>query len=308
MSPKDSIKQRRQQKIKRLLERDLGAGQEERTVAPPVDYEAKSNARLEKNRTAFSKNKEELDPELAWKKNPNPWVSWQDGTGNSSTRSFVNRPAQSNKRTVNSNRTWPTFWKELRWKLVIAALLFVGVWSIFHYNNEWTLRGQAYIKQAMTDEIDFAAAAAWYNQTFAGAPSFIPIFKDQSGKAIGVDGKVKFPTVSPLSEASLVRTFAELLNGIELAGPSAGQVVAAETGRVILVTDEHISIIIQHANKRVTVYGGLGEADVKVNDWVEAGDPIGRLPEADDGAQSLLYFAIKDNDHYVDPLDVISID
>jgi stage IV sporulation protein FA len=45
-----------------------------------------------------------------------------------------------------------------------------------------------------------------------------------------------------------------------------------------------------------------------VNDWVEAGQQIGSLQTAVDGEQSFLHFAVKQNDRYMDPLDVIPID
>ncbi|CAM4196841.1 stage IV sporulation protein FA [Paenibacillus endophyticus] len=255
---------------------------------------------------------EELDPEVVWKTNPNPWASWSDDKGFMDNKNFVKPPDLTNKKDPNFGKNKHSFRKELKWKLVIAIMLFGAVWAMFHYDTSYTLKGQALVKEALSDEIDFAAAAAWYKDTFAGAPSFIPIFKDNSESAIGADGTVKLPIVAPLEGGSLVRTFAELLNGIELAGGSEEQVVAAETGRVLLLTDKDdnkgTTILIQHANQRVTVYGLLGKAEVSVNDWVEAGDPIGRLLKAEGSQPSLLYFAVKQNDQYIDPVGVIPID
>ncbi|WP_171056146.1 M23 family metallopeptidase [Paenibacillus sinopodophylli] len=253
----------------------------------------------------------ELDPELVWKTNPNPWESWRDDKGAMDTRSFVKPPDLTNKKDPDFGKNKHSFGKELRWKLVIAIILFGAVWAMFHYESEFTLKGQAIVKKALTDEIDFAAAADWYKGRFAGAPSFIPIFKDSNESAIGADGTVKLPIVAPIEDGALVRTFAELLNGIELAGPSEGQVVAAETGRVLLLTDKDekgTTVVIQHANQRVTIYGLLGKAEVNVNDWVEAGDPVGSLLKSEGTQPSLLYFAVKQNDRYIDPLGVIPID
>ncbi|CAM4129535.1 M23 family metallopeptidase [Paenibacillus alkaliterrae] len=253
----------------------------------------------------------ELDPEVAWKTNPNPWASWDGENGIATRRSFVRELDPTRYRDPGKKRSKHSFRKEFQWKLAIALLVFAAVWGMFRYDTEWTLKGQALVKQALTDEIDFAAAASWYKDTFAGAPSFIPIFQDEPQKAVGADGTVKLPIVSPLPESSLVRTFAEMLNGIELAGSSEQEVVAAETGRVLVLTEQDESgatIVIQHANQRVTVYGKLGDAKVKVNDWVEAGDPIGYLLKAQGTQPSLLYFAVKQNDQYIDPVGVIPFD
>ncbi|RCW42611.1 M23 family metallopeptidase [Paenibacillus prosopidis] len=303
MQTRDGVKQRRQQKIKSLLERQPSAAQTEDIFPEPADSYNRA--------FIYPDERDELDPEALWKTNPNPWASWGGDRGNFDKRSFIKGPELSNNNEPPHNRKRNSFLKELQWKLAIALLMFAAVWAIFRYDTEWTLQGQALVKQALTDEIDFTAAAAWYRETFAGAPSFIPIFEEEPQTAIGADGTVKLPIVSPLPDGSLVRTFAELLNGIELAGTSEEQVVAAETGRVLQLTDQDESgstIVIQHANHRVTVYGKLGQTEVQVNDWVEAGDPIGKLLKSEGMEPSLLYFAVKQNDQYIDPVDVIPID
>jgi stage IV sporulation protein FA len=254
---------------------------------------------------------EEPDPETVWKSNPNPWASWGEDAGFGGKRSYVKAVDPSNRKDPTQERSRHTLRKEFAWKLLIAALLFGAIYAMFQYDNEYTRTGQAMVKQALVEEIDFAAAASWYKDTFAGAPSFIPIFEDKSEAAIGADGTVKLPIVAPLQEGALVRTFAELLNGIELAGQSEEQVVAAETGRVLDLSeqsDKGSTIVIQHANQRVTVYGLLGKTEVNVNDWVEAGDPIGSLLKSEDTQPSLLYFAVKQNGLYIDPVGVIPLD
>lgn len=301
MNMKDGVKQRRQQKIKQLLEEQQTINlREDHYPEPVLSYD---------HSFVYMDEADELDPEVVWKTNPNPWSSWDENKGSSDRRTFVKEP-ESYKKEPNFNRSNHSFRKELQWKLALAILVFAAVWGMFRYETEWSLRGQAFVKQALTEEIDFAAAAAWYKQTFAGAPSFIPIFENES-ETVGADGTVKLPIVAPLQDGSLVRTFAELLNGIELAGTSEEQVVAAETGRVLQLTggaEGESTIVIQHANQRVTVYGKLGQTEVKVNDWVEAGDPIGKLLKTEGTEPSLLYFSVLENDKYIDPVGVIPID
>ncbi|WP_051251186.1 M23 family metallopeptidase [Paenibacillus harenae] len=254
---------------------------------------------------------DELDPEDVWKANPNPWRSWDGTTDLLNKRSYVKGPAGASDKDPNDNRRKHSFRKEVIWKLVIASLLFAGIWGMFEYETEWTVQGRAFVKQALTDEIDFGAAAAWYKETFAGAPSFIPIFQEEQEPAVGADGTVKLPVTAPLQEGVLIRTFAELLDGIELAGGSEAEVMAVETGRVLLLSEQGVdgsTIVIQHANGRVSIYGKLGQSEVKANDWVEAGDRIGYLQTAEGSEPSLLYFAVKENDRYIDPVDVIPLD
>ncbi len=246
----------------------------------------------------------ERDPEKAWKNNPDPWASWENADKRFTKQSFVKEPDWSRYEKPGKGSVWM---KEFVIKTVLSAMIFVAVWSLFEYSNSWTRKGQAFVKQALTEEFNFAAAAVWYQHTFSGSPSFLPIFGQGKEDATAVGANLKPASAMPLQDAQLIRTFAELLNGIELAAPSGAPVMAVETGRVIFVSEEQGSVMLQHVNKRITIYTGI-QADVKLNEWVTAGDPIGNLQQSKSGSHSLLFFSVKDNDRYVDPLDVIPFD
>ncbi|MCU6711097.1 M23 family metallopeptidase [Paenibacillus sp. J5C_2022] len=304
---------------------------EEDAIHKPIGMSATGYASKEKNRMLFDQaqgGKRErqsfeesegrtgtshsgarlVDPELEWKRNPNPWERW----GEYSDRGGTQGRSVGLRDHYEPEPPYPQrghhFRKQLVRKFAIAIVLFIAVWGIFQWQHPWTVKAQTVVKEALTEEIDFAAVAGWYKSVFAGAPSFIPIFKDSNNEAIGVDGKMKTTVVSPLEGGVLLRTFAELLNGIELAGDSGAQVVAAERGRVVMVSRAGDSVLLQHAGSRMTIYGKLGSSDVKVDDWVEAGDVIGVLREAPEEGHSPLYFAIKQDNQYVDPVGVIPLD
>lgn len=333
MGLRDDVRHRRHEKIKLLLE-EYAAKQQSGEEPPSTNgHQAKEHPQLKQVHQAWpgdrTKAEQEThlvfppassevadrdrlqghspDPELAWKRNPNPWSSWEEEPrSGGSKRSFVRQTRTYDDSVVPPRGGWSRFRKGLLWKTIAALLVFGGIYGMFRSQSDWAQRGQQIVKQALTDEFDFAAAAVWYKQAFAGAPSFIPMFQGDSPGAVGVDGGVSGTVSVPIDNASLIRTFAELLNGVELAGESEAPVMAAETGRIIMVTEEQV--LIQHANNRITVYGKLGGSDVSVNDWVEAGDPIGKLKKAGENGQSLLYFGVKQDDRYMDPLDVITLD
>ncbi|MFC4776470.1 peptidoglycan DD-metalloendopeptidase family protein [Paenibacillus sp. GCM10023252] len=297
MSTKDNIRQRRQEKIKQLTsQRDWRAAaapaKPQANMEPPVPF------------IGHRSTDEEPDPERIWKGGGNPWSTMDREHRSTYQEGWEDKPGEGG---------WDKFRKELQWKLAAAALLFVAIWGMYSYDAPWTTDGRSLVESALSEEMNFNSAADWYRSTFAGAPSFIPIFGDQSGQSnvLDADGTVKAETVSPLPGGSIVRTFAELLSGVELAGLSEEKVAAAETGRVLVLSedeDKGTTVVIQHANGRSTVYGQLGSAEVKVNDWVEAGDIIGKLQPMIGEEPSLLYFAVKQNNRYVDPAGVIPID
>lgn len=314
MGLRDDVKQRRQQKIKSLIHQyqesahaDEHADMERMipTAKPEPKVGQAKESKTAQAGIAPDRAIHPLDPELAWKTNPNPWAVWEDREQPNSPRRFVkSQHADDFQPPVKS---WRGLRKELAWKFILSALAFGAVWGMFEIEHPLAQHGQAFVREAMTEEINFEAVAIWYKDVFAGAPSFIPLFNSGEGAEL-VDGKPNTPVVAPLEDAAVVRTFADLLSGVELAGASEAEVVAAETGRVIQVTERGDSILIQHANNRMTIYGKLGSAAVAVNDWVEAGQLIGTLPAAQDGEYSYLHFAVKQNDRYIDPLDVIPFD
>jgi stage IV sporulation protein FA len=306
MGLKDDVRERRRHKIQSLLDaygdkpRQAASGKDRSSGRPPVLKTGKSDAGM----TLPKDN--DPDPEAAWKQNRNPWSSWE-------ANNHFQPPAWRDEEQIRTSRNEGSgdggrFWKELKWKTVIAVLLFGAIWGLFQLDEGWSRKGQVLIKSALTDEFDFGAAAQWYKTAFAGAPSFIPLFQKESAQTASAGEEADSFAAAPVKDASLLRTFAELLNGIQLAAPSGAEVAAVGKGRVIFVTDKGDTVLIQHAGNVITVYGELSQSFVAVNDWVEAGDIIGKLPDAGSGGSSPLYFAVKRNDRYIDPLDVIPLD
>jgi len=314
---KNGIRQRRQERIRRIMEQEQ---KREQTVRMPV-RSLKENQQLPDKPLHDSHTEERVgrsgmpfqdqgaDPEQMWKAQANPWesVGWELAPKpHSQIRTVPTGPRSDRPRNK------PFIMQGLFIQCVVAAAVFVIVFAMFRLDTPIAKRGQAMVTTALTDQIDFKQAASWYNRMFAGAPSFIPWFKDgHEGETQLAEGEVALAVVAPLPQGAIVRSFAETLSGVELAGSSAAPVLTAETGRVLLVSEEldtGKTIVIQHANGRMTVYGRLGKVNVAVNDWVEAGQSLGELPAAKEDGQSLLFFAVKEKGRYVDPADIIPFD
>lgn len=247
------------------------------------------------------------DPEKLWKSQANPWES----AGWRMVR-HAHGSAGNKGKQRDAIRRYPAFIRGFFIQMVVSAALFFIIVAMFRIDMPIFKRGQELVVVALTDNIDFDTAAAWYHATFAGAPSFIPLFgKDSAKETKLAEGEVSLPVVAPLINGTVVRTFAETLGGVEIAGESEGQVSAVETGRVLLVTQDEKAgktVVLQHMNERHTIYGGLEEAAVAVGDWVESGNVIGNLPAAGENESSLLFFAVKEKNRYVNPADVVPLD
>jgi len=244
----------------------------------------------------------ERDPEREWKSHPQPWAGagWARASGPAGEGGGI-RPGEGR----------PPFWKGFARGLLVrtmaAAALFAAARFLFASGEPWALAGQSAVRQAITQQMDFAAAGKWYRTLFAGTPSFIPLFAQDEARRANAGTAPAAVMLAPVREGVIVRAYPKLGSGVEIAPPGGGDgaVTAAERGRVTLVTRDAkgITVVLRHAAGLTTIYGQLAEAAVRASDWVEAGERIGTLPSAGSTAPGHLYYAVKENGRYVDPAD-----
>lgn len=240
----------------------------------------------------------ENDPEKFWKLNSNPW---EYGSNQS------NNPEDHVVQDDLDTRKKYGFFSHLKIQTIIAMIMLGIVFIATQISNPYIEKGRSWLDRELQSSFDFVAIANWYEDVFSGSPSFIPSFGNKSELALAKHNQ-NAEIVAPIEKGVLLHTFAELLNGVEIAGEPNAVVHAVEKGRVILVREQQDSVIIQHADKRISIYTRLNEVNVQVGDWLEAGANIGKLAPVKDEDYSVLFLAIKQNDQYIDPLEVISVE
>ncbi|MNO66310.1 Stage IV sporulation protein FA [compost metagenome] len=287
MEQKSDIKGRRKERIRSLLELDDAS----QTTAMPPLYA------LPEQTTTFKEWGEgaahdfsthpEPDPEVMWKQQRRDWVD--EGGGDK-----------------------PRFTSGLIRRTVASIIVFAAVWGIFALQQPWALKVQAFITDALTRDMDFAAAQVWYEEHFSGAPAFIPIFdgKEQPAEKVTAAHDLTAPLAG-----SIVRPFAATLNGVEImpAADSSGSltVKSVDTGRVLSVAKEAqggIRITVRHTGDITAEYGHLSGTRLAADDWVQSGDAVGWLDERENASVPLLFFAIMKDKTYIDPAEVVSFD
>ena len=67
------------------------------------------------------------------------------------------------------------------------------------------------------------------------------------------------------------------------------------------------TVVVQHADKTETWYGNLDEIDVKLYEYVEKRQVVGTVSGStgEDKSKGKYYFAIKKDDKFIDPIQVI---
>jgi septal ring factor EnvC (AmiA/AmiB activator) len=93
--------------------------------------------------------------------------------------------------------------------------------------------------------------------------------------------------------------------GISIAAPGGAEAVAPFDGRVIYAgpfRNLGLVLIIRHGGLYHSLLAGLGRVDIKADQWVLAGEPVGAMPEAVDKASGgALYVELRRDGRPVDP-------
>lgn len=281
MDQKTGIKGRRQKRIRTLLD------DHPETEAIPQLFVLPEKTSGFREWADSQGNVTEPDPEKLWKERKGGWKTEEGGEGPHFAAGFIRRT-------------------------VASLIVFGAVWGIFTARQPWALQTQAFITDALSKDMDFAAVQVWYGTYFNGAPSFIPIFGEEEEPAQKVTAGHELS--APL-EGEVIHTFASTLKGIEIlpADDSSSNVTvkSVDTGRVLSVSKETgggIRIVIRHTGSVTAEYGHLSGTKLAADDWVQSGDTVGWMQETENLAHPLLYFAILKDKTYIDPTEVVSFD
>jgi septal ring factor EnvC (AmiA/AmiB activator) len=93
--------------------------------------------------------------------------------------------------------------------------------------------------------------------------------------------------------------------GLNFAASAKATVVAPFDGQIDYAgrfRNYGVVLIIRHGGAYHSVLAGLGQVDVKLGEWVLAGEPVGEMPDAaTSGSSVALHFELRRDDRPVDP-------
>ena len=254
------------------------------------------------NKVDKSNYSEHNDPERWWKERKKHWEDINEVNDAKPTN-----PVSTDADNIDRKAAVYSFYTHFKIQLVISIIIFIFLALAALLDQPIINKGRAWLHSQMNQALPFVELAAWYEKKFSGSPSFIPSFGNKSEQVISKQVHEKV-AVAPVANGIIVRSFADSLTGVEIAGKPGGEVFTIDKGRVIFVREQGDSVIIQHAEQKVSIYSKLSSSKVELNQWVEAGQVIGYLREDEQSNAALLFFAIKQDDQYIDPLDVIDFD
>ena len=188
------------------------------------------------------------------------------------------------------------FKKRLFIRSIISFILIILVYLIFKTTSPYAEMSQKYIYDALTRDFNFQGVYSIYIEKFTGNPAILPTFdiikKESQRDSFN----------SPLKGLPL--QIDKNGYGIFIKTTENEQIVALDKGLITKTgkTEKMGSTVtIKHQNGIESTYAMLNEISVEKDDWVEEGQIIGTVKDK-------LYITIKNQEKYLNPLDVIIFD
>lgn len=275
MATKHNIRQRRQERIKSLLDQATPTSQS--ANAPSFD----TTTRIDDDARTMN------DPELLWKRQQQLW--------------------DRRYREEHSDKHWGGFWSPVHFrnKLIVSSLLLALLWGIFQLEQPWASGVKRAIEHALTEEFDFNALEQWYSGHFDGFPSFIPAFDFNTPSE-----KVSSSSLRALHvpiQGHIDTPFSPEHPGVKLITAMHERVRSVADGRVLFVGETAqtgLTVIIQHADGLRTIVGYLDSTLLEINDWIKGGETVGVVSPIE--KHGVLYFGMKKEHEFLNPAEVIS--
>jgi stage IV sporulation protein FA len=193
-------------------------------------------------------------------------------------------------------------------KCLVAAVLVLGIGVIEKQNLFPSLKVKDRLKASLDNEFNFARVSSWYESEFGSPLAFLPFGRNQQVQKTSTTSASGNNFAVPVT-GQVTETFNQNKKGVTVKTAQNSDVEAIDSGYVLSITnDKNIgkTVVIQHSNGNQSIYGKLKMVDVKAYDFVKKKQKIGTVSQ--NKSEGVFYFAIKEGDHYVDPIQVISFD
>ncbi|WP_144520799.1 M23 family metallopeptidase [Bacillus pumilus] len=180
--------------------------------------------------------------------------------------------------------------------VLIAAISFKGQAGPFH-------QLKPIITQTFEQDFQFAAAHRWFEKTVGNPLAFLTDKKEDQ-KDVQANQELAVPASGKVQES-----FTQNGAGVKVE-TSAEAIDSMKEGYVVEVkkkSDTGLTVVVQHADNSYSWYGQLKEANVALYDFVDKGEKIGQI-SLDDQGKGTYYFAIKQNEQFIDPIQVMTFE
>jgi stage IV sporulation protein FA len=186
------------------------------------------------------------------------------------------------------------------WQTAGALLLVLLALAAFKTDHPYAERAKQIFSASLQKDYMLSALGTWYQEHLADKIA-LPVFSPSKSSVTPA------AFVPPVQDAKWKKPFDARQQPVaEMAGKANADVRAAARG-IIEKVDKNDAygqyVIINHGEQNgETLYGHLGRVQVKVNDWVDAGQVIGQLENRQDAD---FLFGYMKNHQFVDPSQIL---
>lgn len=191
-------------------------------------------------------------------------------------------------------------------QLLISICLFLAIGILFKTQAPQFEGARQFVKSSFEQEFQFATVASWYEDQFGRPLALLPNAYDIALEDF--NNEIDLAYAVPAS-GKVMRSFDQDGKGIIVETTSDARVEAAKGGMVRFVAEEESlgkTVIIAHYDGGETWYAMLDQVEVNLYDHVQAGSQIGTVSLEDD--KGFYYFALKEGETFINPIEVISFD
>ncbi len=203
-------------------------------------------------------------------------------------------------------------WIEKDWFLLrtmIAVVLFLLVAILFKTGSPQLDGVRHFVKHTYAHEFEFVAVQQWYENQFGRPLALLPMKTDVALEDYD-NQQMELAYAVPAS-GMITQSFEQNGTGILVETAADKNVEAVKAGFVFFIGEEENlgkMVGIQHHDGGESWYGMLENVTVKLYDHIESGKIVGKVSSSSEAGKGLYYFALKQGEEYVNPIEVIQFD
>lgn len=207
----------------------------------------------------------------------------------------------------------PFFRKDAFMMQILASIcLFLAIGILLQSTTPALEQPRNYIRSVFQTEFDFDRVAFWYEDLFGRPLALLPV---QMETVAPGDMQEDISDQYALPASGKVReTFLENGRGIYVETEPNQPVETVKSGVVKFIGEDQQNewgkvVVVEHYDGGESWYGMLDDIHVNLYDHVEEGELLAEVSShEEDSSIGVYYFALKEGDSFIDPIEVISVD
>jgi len=207
----------------------------------------------------------------------------------------------------------PFFRKDAFMMQVLASIcLFLTIGILMQSTTPALEQPRNYVRSAFQTEFEFGRVAVWYEDLFGRPLALVPMQMETVAPGDMEEDIVEqyaLPATGKIRE-----TFHENGRGIYVETEPNDPVETIKSGVVSFIGEDQENnwgkvVVVRHYDGGESWYGMLDEIHVNLYDHVNEGELLAEVSShEEDSSVGVYYFALKEGEAFIDPIEVISVD